>query len=98
MSIDDIVNRFSQLTLHEKKTNDTQISSEMNNITNSLQNLTLQCINDKEVDDLCTQLDSLCLEAGVDSSLLKAIVLWFGGQRCGIGELKLHIPRWGDCR
>ena len=92
MSIEDIVSKFSRLTINSDKLNDDIID-----ITSSLKKLTFQCKNNNDIDNLCTELDELCLKSGVDSFLLKSIVSWFNGKSCGIGINKVHYPKWTDC-
>ena len=104
--INDVIDKFSALSIKAdapkytstvEKTIDYVTQDEIDDLTNSIQKLTVECKTKVDVDELCDLVDNMCIEKGVNSHIIKALICWYSG-RCGMGEIPIHIPHWGECK
>lgn len=96
-SIATLIDDFANFGLHNDES--TQASSELENLTNSLNTLSIKCTNSEDVDKLCAQVDNMCIGKDVDPSIpmiIKTIIKWQSLQ-CITDVVPFHMPTYGTC-
>ena len=60
-TIEDLVDGFANFGLSDITNCNIQNSSNLESLTNSLNNLSLNCETQQDVDELCAQVDKICI-------------------------------------